>query len=102
MKNAKHILKTALFCGVIALLPLVSVLGPRENTSFYENRTLAAFPAFSRASLLDGSFFSGAEDYISDHIAFRIPLLRLNVRKELVLHDPVISDTVVEIGRAHV
>lgn len=56
MKNAKHILKTALFCGVIALLPLVSVLGPRENTSFYENRTLAAFPAFSRASLLDGSF----------------------------------------------
>ena len=79
MKNAKHILKTALFCGVIALLPLVSVLGPRENTSFYENRTLAAFPAFSRASLLDGSFFSGAEDYISDHIAFRIPLLRLNV-----------------------
>ena len=98
MKNAKHILKTALFCGVIALLPLVSVLGPRENTSFYENRTLAAFPAFSRAALLDGSFFSGAEDYISDHIAFRIPLLRLNVRKELVLHDPVISDTVVAGG----
>lgn len=95
MKNIKHIVKTALFCGVLALIPVASVLQPRESTSYYENRSLAAFPVLTRASLMDGSYFSGVEDFISDHLAFRVPLLRLNVRKELALRDPVISDTVV-------
>ena len=29
---------------------------------------------------------SNVETYISDHFAYRVPLLRLNVRKELALH----------------
>ena len=35
MKNIKHIVKTALFCGVLALIPVASVLQPRESTSYY-------------------------------------------------------------------
>ena len=95
MKNAKHIVKTVLFCGTLAVFSAVSVFSPKEKGSFYENRRLAVFPVPSVETVLDGTFFSDVETYISDHFACRVPLLRLNVRKELALHNPVISNTVI-------
>ncbi len=95
MKNAKHIVKTVLFCGTLAAFSAISVFSPKEKGSFYENRMLAVFPVPSVETVLDGTFFSGVEDYISDHFACRVPLLQLNVRKELALHDPVIGGTVI-------
>ena len=86
MKNAKHIVKTVLFCGTLAVFSAVSVFSPKEKGSFYENRRLAVFPVPSVETVLDGTFFSDVETYISDHFACRVPLLRLNVRKELALH----------------
>lgn len=94
MKNAKHIVKTVLFCGTLAVFSAVSVFSPKEKGSFYENRRLAVFPVPSVEAVLDGTFFSDVETYISDHFACRVPLLRLNVRKELALHNPVVSNTV--------
>ena len=44
MKNAKHIVKTVLFCGTLAVFSAVSVFSPKEKGSFYENRRLAVFP----------------------------------------------------------
>lgn len=38
MKNAKHIVKTVLFCGTLAVFSAVSVFSPKEKGSFYENR----------------------------------------------------------------
>ena len=95
MKNAKHIVKTVLFCGTLAVFSAVSVFSPKEKGSFYENRRLAVFPVPSVETVLDGTFFSNVETYISDHFACRVPLLRLNVRKELALHNPVVSNTVI-------
>ena len=95
MKNAKHIVKTVLFCGTLAVFSAVSVFIPKEKGSFYENRRLAVFPVPSVETVLDGTFFSDVETYISDHFACRVPLLRLNVRKELALHNPVVSNTVI-------
>ena len=95
MKNAKHIVKTVLFCGTLAVFSAVSVFSPKEKGSFYENRRLAVFPVPSVETVLDGTFFSNVETYISDHFAYRVPLLRLNVRKELALHNPVVSNTVI-------
>ncbi len=95
MKNAKHIVKTVLFCGALAAFSAISVFSPKEKSSFYENRRLAVFPVPSAETVFDGTFFSDVETYISDHFACRVPLLRLNVRKEFALHDPVISDTVI-------
>ena len=86
MKNAKHIVKTVLFCGTLAVFSAVSVFSPKEKGSFYENRRLAVFPVPSVETVLNGTFFSDVETYISDHFACRVPLLRLNVRKELALH----------------
>lgn len=95
MKNAKHIVKTVLFCGTLAVFSAVSVFSPKEKGSFYENRRLAVFPVPSVETVLYGTFFSDVETYISDHFACRVPLLRLNVRKELALHNPVVSNTVI-------
>lgn len=95
MKNAKHIVKTVLFCGTLAVFSAVSVFSPKEKGSFYENRRLAVFPVPNVETVLDGTFFSDVETYISDHFACRVPLLRLNVRKELALHNPVVSNTVI-------
>ena len=80
MKNAKHIVKTVLFCSTLAVFSAVSVFSPKEKGSFYENRRLAVFPVPSVETVLDGTFFSDVETYISDHFACRVPLLRLNVR----------------------
>ena len=35
MKNAKHIVKTVLFCGTLAVFSAVSVFSPKEKGSFY-------------------------------------------------------------------
>ena len=75
MKNAKHIVKTVLFCGTLAVFSAVSVFSPKEKGSFYENRRLAVFPVPSVETVLDGTFFSDVETYISDHFACRVPLL---------------------------
>ena len=100
MKNAKHIVKTVLFCGTLAVFSAVSVFSPKEKGSFYENRRLAVFPVPSVETVLDGTFFSDVETYISDHFACRVPLLRLNVRKELALHNPVVPSIVDGVGNA--
>ena len=34
MKNAKHIVKTVLFCGTLAVFSAVSVLSPKEKAHF--------------------------------------------------------------------
>ena len=72
MKNAKHIVKTVLFCGTLAVFSAVSVFSPKEKGSFYENRRLAVFPVASVETVLDGTFFSDVETYISDHFACTI------------------------------
>ena len=81
MKNAKPIVKTVLFCGTLAVFSAVSVFSPKEKGSFYENRRLAVFPVPSVETVLDGTFFSDVETYISDHFTCRVPLLRLNVKR---------------------
>ena len=83
MKNAKHIVKTVLFCGTLAVFSAVSVFSPKEKGSFYENRRLAVFPVPSVETVLDGTFFSNVETYISDHFAYRVPLLRRTSARSL-------------------
>ncbi|MBQ1411350.1 MAG: hypothetical protein IIY94_08760 [Oscillospiraceae bacterium] len=88
-----------LLLGLLAaLFLLVTYLGRREEISKFEYRTLAAHPEFSKESLLDGSYFRGWDEYISDHTAFRDGMmrsylwLRLHVKKQLLVNDIIISE----------
>ena len=63
MKNAKHIVKTVLFCGTLVVFSAVSVFSPKEKGSFYENRMLTVFPVPSVETVLNGTFFSDVDLY---------------------------------------
>lgn len=59
-----------------AAFVLLSFLDRRQEISVYENRRLAAHPAFSLQGVLDGSYFRGWDDYFADHVYHRDDRMR--------------------------
>ena len=72
----------------------------RQRISVYENRTLAASPAFSLQSVWDGSYWEGWDAYLSDHAARRDSLIRdwawlqMYVKRQPVINDVVVTKNV--------
>ena len=63
-----------LVCGFLAILfglLLLHVLLPDAAVSYTERRKLAQAPALSGESLLDGTFFEDAEEYLLDQFPLR-------------------------------
>lgn len=81
-----------------ALFLLASLRGRRQRVSEFENRFLTAHPDFSWSALLDGSYFSGWDEYLADHVAWRDEMmrdwlwLRLHVKRQLLVNDVFLSD----------
>lgn len=68
----------------------------REKTfSFYENRDLAEFPAFSAEAISTSKWFYLFETYLIDHAAGHNTLSRLDASVDLLLGRPVVNDVVV-------
>lgn len=61
----------SIFCLFIFGISVLSLLLPEKEFSELENRYLASAPDFSVDSVMNGAFMKGAENYVSDHIAFR-------------------------------
>ena len=61
-----------LFFGMLVILPLITVIMPKESFSDMENKSLQSMPKFSTKSLFDGSYTDKLETYISDHFAGRV------------------------------
>ena len=90
------------FVLVLALLTglffLLSLRDRRQEISVFENRYLAAHPAFSLQSLWNGDWFKGWDKYFSDHVAGRDGMmrdylwLRLHVKKQLLVNEVMISE----------
>lgn len=95
MKNKLDKLKIQIFVGILIVFSLGTVLQPKNEVSYFENRALAKFPAFSAESVFGGTFFPALERYVSDHIIGRDRLLKLNTAKELQRGAPVVNDVVV-------
>ena len=83
------ILGFALFLAAVAAGTLARA---GETASYYENRTLAAVPAASGASLRSGAYFDDWETFFTDHAAGRDALLRLNVRLRRTAGQPVVDE----------
>lgn len=62
---------TYLFCAIIFLFSIVSIILPDKKYSEEENRVLAEFPNISWESIMDVSFMEGLESYVSDHFLGR-------------------------------
>ena len=73
----------ALFCGFIGAFAALYLLLPRADFSENEKRVLAKFPEVSPETIFNGSFESGFEDWLSDHVPFRDELVGLNACYEL-------------------
>ena len=80
--NPRHAALIALFCGFIGLFGLLYILLPKADFSESEKRVLAKFPDLSPAALFDGSFETGFEDWLNDHVPFRTGLVGLNAAYE--------------------
>ena len=83
------------FLGFLAAGLFFTVNREPEFINFFENRALAAFPAYSDEAVKNGSYASQLEDYLDDHAALRTTLLRLKTCSDLLLRRPVVNGIVI-------
>ena len=85
MKKTYSRLFTLLFCLFIGGVAVLSLCLPDRDFSPEENRTLQQAPAFSLSSVMDGTFMSKMESYISDQILWRDGWVHLKAAGERLL-----------------
>ena len=73
-----------IFCGVIFAFALFYFVSPKSDYSAQEKRKLSDFPEFTLEKLADGTFQSGIDDYLSDHITARNFFVGFSAEYELV------------------
>lgn len=66
-----NVFLSSLFCLFLGGMLVVSTILPDQDFSPLENRYLARPPKLTLQTLKDGTFMSGAEEYVSDHIVGR-------------------------------
>ena len=98
MKRAAQLCFTLLFLAVLFAVPLLILLrGAHIHASVHENRTLAQIPVLSKEALLDGSYFSAWDTWLTDHIGGRERLMAWNTWLDYrLLGRPVVNDVVVD------
>lgn len=83
MHNRKmQILATVVFCLFIGVFCLMYILFPKTVFSEKEKRVLASMPEVSLQTVFNGSFESGFETWMSDHVPGRDALVNINARYE--------------------
>ncbi len=95
MKKLWQILFLAAVCLVLIAVPVLSIFGPRQHVSLYENRTLASLAPLNLTTLFDGSFFGSMEKALSDHIFRRDDWLRAYVVWQTRALDKPVVNTIV-------
>ena len=99
MRRLERVLEILFIAGFFLFLVAATFLtyqSRNETYSYFENRMLAAKPQYSREAVLDGSYFSALEKYLSDHAAGRIAMSRLKAILDQALGRPVVNDVVVQ------
>ncbi|MBE5773936.1 MAG: hypothetical protein E7337_08375 [Clostridiales bacterium] len=67
-----------LFCGYIFVFALLYIFLPAQDFSEKEKRVLAAFPEVSLETVFNGTFESGFETWLSDHLPGRDAFVGMN------------------------
>ena len=70
-----RLMKMVAFALALVILGGAGLVWPRPDRSMVEKRMLTSFPAFSLASLWDGSFFSGVDTWYADTYPMREDLI---------------------------
>ena len=97
MKKRKlaDFLTIAGFFGFLALILVVTVVRPKVNWSYYENRLLKKWTTPTVSSMLDDSYRTGVEGMLQEHAAGRNILLKASTWTDLyLLRRPVVNQVV--------
>ena len=92
IKNIIKYLPTVIFCGFIFAFAIFYFVLPKSNYSAQEKRKLSDFPEFTVEKLADGTFQSGIDDYLSDHMTARNFNL---LQAETALRESILAVTVI-------
>lgn len=76
-------LTVILFFAIIVLLPALTFILPKKEKSELENRTLQKAPTISSQNLLDKTFMTESEKFMSDHFVMRDRLVKAKTLMEL-------------------
>lgn len=82
--NKMRNLLILLFCAYIFVFALLYAVLPKHEFSEKEKRVLSSFPEVSFSAIMDGSFESGFETWMSDHVPGRDSLVGVNANYELI------------------
>lgn len=97
MKRTAQLFFVLCFCAFLSGTAALTLLLPKAESSYYENRSLARVPALTAESFLSGDIFGQWETYLTDHAPFRSYLLKLQTFLQLnVLRQPVVSDVMTD------
>lgn len=80
-----NIATSVIFCALILILTVASMVNPVREYSETENRTLAQMPKFTFEALFDGSFAMDYEEFITDQFVWRDNWITVKNYAELAL-----------------
>lgn len=78
------IIGIVLFCGMLGLGGMTTLILPQKESSVRENRVLETKPKLTAEHILDGSYQEQYEKYLNDQMAFRDGWVRMAVGMERV------------------
>lgn len=89
VKKASAIMISAVFIGFLLYFGVGFLTNPYQEASYTEQRSYAHKPEFSVKSFMDGSYTSGLENYLSDHILMRSTFVTLCSESRNILGKPI-------------
>ena len=98
-KKLADLIFVSLFLLFIIVVMITTIVKPKDQISYFENRTLAKTPETDIHALSKDNYFLGWERYLSDHAAGRQTLLKIATTIDLnIIKRPVVNDVVVLDG----
>lgn len=86
--------------GFLSVLGVGTVIGPHHSRSALDGRALVAFPPPHTATLADGTWMTGVESWLNDHMPARTRWLNLHGRLSTqALREPVVDNVLVDDPR---
>lgn len=97
MKRISEVCFSILFVGILLAVPLLIFFhGSKIQALYYENRALSAVPEADPEALLSGNYFSQWDSWLTDHVAGRERLMKLNTWLDYRLLDRPAVNGIVE------
>ncbi len=90
MKKDKHkvkipkLISCICFFAVLIVLPIITVLSPKESFSEMENRNLESVPKLTADNVKSRKYMNSLETYISDHFIGRISWIQTKTTLDII------------------